>query len=302
MSEQRICVFTVLTGGYEQLNEQPMARLSSLPFICLTDDPRLSSESWDCRVIQPAFPLDLVRSQRDMKIRPHVYLPEFTGSIYIDNSVVLDSPPEKLWVMHDPRAGFTLPPHSGRTCLLDEFVAVMQHGLDDGGCVAEQLDHLLLTDPEALEERPWWTGILLRDHHRPDAVRLTELWYANVLRYSRRDQLSLNVAFRRLAVVPGKLSIDNHRSNFHHWPIRRERRARSTSYSLPQQNLPAVARLRSLEQREAEVAKARKSLICMLSRAQRWASRNTRDGIDRVLRLIPVRLRRSMREIPFVGS
>ncbi|MBA8907376.1 hypothetical protein [Aminobacter ciceronei] len=39
-------------------NEQPVASRSQLPFICLTDDHALRSESRDCRVVEPLFPQD----------------------------------------------------------------------------------------------------------------------------------------------------------------------------------------------------------------------------------------------------
>jgi hypothetical protein len=39
------CVYTTLIGGYEKLNEQSVATNSRLPFICLTDDPDLRSET-----------------------------------------------------------------------------------------------------------------------------------------------------------------------------------------------------------------------------------------------------------------
>ena len=48
---------------------------------------------------------------------------------------------------------------------------------------------------------------------------MLELWYANVLRYSRRDQLSANLAFREVGLTPGVLDIDDHSSWFHVWPI-----------------------------------------------------------------------------------
>ena len=50
------CVFTVLNGGYEALNEQPVAARSAIPFICLTDDPGLTSGTWQIRPFKPRFP------------------------------------------------------------------------------------------------------------------------------------------------------------------------------------------------------------------------------------------------------
>jgi hypothetical protein len=90
------CVYTTLFGGYEVLNEQPIAPTSRLPFICLTDDPDLRSETWQIRQVEPLFGVDPIRSQRALKLRPHVHLLDFDCSIYIDNSVVLKTPPEAL--------------------------------------------------------------------------------------------------------------------------------------------------------------------------------------------------------------
>jgi redox-sensitive bicupin YhaK (pirin superfamily) len=47
------CVYTTLVGGYEELNEQPIAQSSSIPFICLTDDPALTSNTWQIRRYPP---------------------------------------------------------------------------------------------------------------------------------------------------------------------------------------------------------------------------------------------------------
>jgi len=63
----RSCVYTALIGNYEKLNEQPVARQSGIPFICLTDDPKLSSETWRIVQVSPLFRADPVRSQRLLK-------------------------------------------------------------------------------------------------------------------------------------------------------------------------------------------------------------------------------------------
>lgn len=58
------CAYTVLIGNYEPLNEQPVAADSDLPFICLTDDRALTSSTWTVVQVEPAFPMDPIRSQR----------------------------------------------------------------------------------------------------------------------------------------------------------------------------------------------------------------------------------------------
>ena len=70
----RRCVYTCLIGDYERLNEQPVAANSSLDFVCFTDAPGLTSESWRIVPVIPTFPLDHVRSQRLLKILPEEIL------------------------------------------------------------------------------------------------------------------------------------------------------------------------------------------------------------------------------------
>ncbi len=214
------CVYTTLVGGYERLNEQAVAAESRIPFICLTDDAGLRSETWQLRLVPTLFPMDAVRSQRALKLRPHEFLPEFDGSLFIDNSVLLKQPPEALVELFQPEPGFCLPVHSFRDAVIDEFLEVARDGLDDQARVLEQLYHTALECPGVLREKPYWTGLMLRDHRNPAVRGMLDLWLSHVQRYSRRDQLSANLAFRRAGWNPQLLPIDNHDSRFHSWPHR----------------------------------------------------------------------------------
>jgi len=248
----KCCIYTVLVGGYEHLNEQPVASRSQLPFICLTDDPALRSESWDCRVVEPLFPEDPIRSQRELKIRPHVHLPDYDCSIYIDNSVILKQPPERLLDLFDPAIGFLVAPHSHRETVLDEFLEVTKLGFDDPSRIFEQLNHYTLSCPEVLQQRPWWAGVLIRDHRSARVRAMQEIWIAHVMRYSRRDQLSMNIALQTAGLHPTTWKVDNLESDLHLWPHtvgrNRDLGSRSPVVSL----MPAAARIRRVELQLAE--------------------------------------------------
>ncbi len=219
-----LCVYTALTDGYETLNEQPAAALSGIPFICFTDNPSITSGSWQIRPLHRMFERDGYRSQRAYKLRPHAVLPEFAMSLYIDNSVLLKVPPEQVFAAFAPAGGLSLPAHSFRATLLEEFLEVARDGLDDPTVIAEQLALYRTLYPEILAERPFWNGILLRDHRNPTMIAAMELWLAQVCRYSRRDQLSAPVAFTRAGLRPCMMLIDNHDSWFHSWPHVQTRR------------------------------------------------------------------------------
>jgi hypothetical protein len=101
---------------------------------------------------------------------------------------------------------------------LHPFLEVSAQGLDDQSRIFEQLNHYTLCYPEVLQEKPYWCGLLLRDHRNPAVREMCELWFAHVQRYSRRDQLSFNFVLRRSGLQPDVLPIDNHRSSYHSWP------------------------------------------------------------------------------------
>lgn len=227
MADQpRACVYTSLIGDYEKLNEQPISALSSLPFICLTDHTGLQSDTWRIVRVDPLFPPDPVRSQRMFKLLPHRFLPDFELSLYIDNSVLLTKTPEEIFDRYVASAEFVLPMHSYRDRVIDEFIEVAKLALDDPERISEQLDHYRLSDPAALDERPYWGAIQMRRHNSPDVRRALETWASHVLRYSRRDQLAANAAFRLAKWKPLGIEIDNYASWFHTWPHAAERLTR----------------------------------------------------------------------------
>lgn len=249
------CVYTVLLGQYEELNEQPVSISSSIPFICLTDDPELTSETWQIRLVSPVFAMDEIRSQRDIKLRPHVYLPEFSASLYIDNSVLLKDIPENIIEQYGLESGICLPEHSFRNTVLNEFIEVAKLGFDDQTRIFEQLNHYLVDCPSVLEEKPYWTAILLRSHTDCRIQRMMEIWAGHVFRYSRRDQLSINLAFKLAGTAPNCMKIDNYDSWFHTWPITK-RRERGKGMRCPTVSItPPLARIRQLEQKLIEQAR-----------------------------------------------
>lgn len=220
---RRGCVFTVLLGRYEALNEQPSAAHSALDFICLTDDPDLRSETWSIRYVTPAFEKDQVRSQRLLKIQPWRLLASYDCSLYIDNSILLRTCPEALLHSVLRQHELALCAHSFRRDVEAEFAEVELLRFDHRTTLREQLEHYRSADPGSLVERPYWSGMLFRRHAGERLHAFADLWAAHVLRYSRRDQLSLNYSLRKSGLVPNVLSLDNHDSLLHSWPHVRDR-------------------------------------------------------------------------------
>jgi hypothetical protein len=221
----RFCVYTSLIGNYERLNEQPVASRSGVDFICITDDASLKSRTWKIVTIDPALKEDPIRSQRIIKLSPHDYFADYDVSLYIDNSIILLVKPEDIFEQYSAHCDFLMPTNSLRESVLDEFEAVKRFSLDDPKKVDEQLAHYKAIDPGCLDEKLYWAGLQIRRHSSSLVRDTMRIWLAEVIRYSRRDQLSANYAFRQTGVCPYRLHIDHRSSWFHTWPVTFDRKA-----------------------------------------------------------------------------
>ena len=216
MESLRRCVYTTLIDGHDELDEQPMASRSTIPFICLANDRNLKSNGWEVRQAPIIFGMDKIRSKKDIKIRPHLHLPDFDQSLYIDNTVILGDTPDVLFERYSNILGFCLPHHSYHDTVLDEFLEIAHDDcFDDQSRIFEQLNHYAFDSAETLQEKPYWTGILLRDHRNSAVRNMLETWAAHVFRYSGRDQLSVNLAFRQSGLTPQVLETDDFSSWLH---------------------------------------------------------------------------------------
>jgi FkbM family methyltransferase len=245
----RRVVYTALLGSYEPLREQPAALDTNVDFICFTDDPSLTSSTWRLELVEPEFPHDLVRSARSLKIRGHALLEQYDESIWIDNRVELKQDPNLVLDSFLADSDMAVMYHGFRTTLTEEFAAVVDGGYDDVSRVYEQLISYSTRQDAIVDQRPLWTGFMAR--RKTDSVRRAmNAWMDQVLRYSRRDQLSLTVALADTKVKVRKVADNNRESEWHRWPqidkAERARRSRHTDAISQAVQLP-LARLAKLE-------------------------------------------------------
>ena len=253
-------------GRYEQLNDQPIAAESDIEFICFTDDAELRSESWTIRLIEPRFPLDSVRSARYLKVQGPKLLPEYDETLWIDNSVRLRTIPEVLLADWLAEADLALPSHSWRTSVIGEFDAIAADGYDDPARVYEQLIHYSTILPAALQETPYWTAILAR-RRSPDVDAAMALWWDHLLRYSRRDQLSINFALDTAGLQPNRVMVDNMSSVWHEWPVRVARK-----WDVTRDRMASALRIPSAEigRLENELAAIRVDQTALMAECQEF--------------------------------
>ena len=251
----RACVYTYLLGAYDQLLPQPAAADSDVDFICFTDDPGLRSDTWQVRLIESRYPSDLVRSARFLKIVGDPSLDEYDVTLCIDASVLLRARPEAIidaWL--DDEHPVALATHSYREQLIDEFDEVVRLNYDDRARVHEQLLSYALHHGDELTAKPLWTGMMVR-RRTPEVAAAMQLWFDHVLRFSRRDQLSVNVALAQSGLAYRALALDNFESEYHQWPVIAGRKIAQGKAS-PYPAGPLIAELRRANRRADDLERA----------------------------------------------
>jgi len=215
----KACVFTALIGSYEALNEQPVALKSDLDFICFTDDAGLTSDTWKVVHVTPTWPTDLIRSSRALKILGHPALAEYERTVWMDNSTILLRDPGFL-TAHVDRLPIAMLNHWDHADIFEEFQAALYLGLEDPHRLYEQINAYAMAAPDVLQQKPYATTIMVRQRWEPlDPLdRTMRLWMDHVLRYSRRDQLSINYVLAETGLQSERIHGDLRSSNWASWP------------------------------------------------------------------------------------
>lgn len=215
-----LVVYTTSVGYEFELPETVQAR--NVRYVCFSDVPRKQNSGWEIFLIEPLFEDDPARSSREPKILAHNFLSNFDNSLYIDSRVQLKQNPLDLWnyLIPTPNMVFGAFLHSKRDTLADEFKAVVQSRLDDVQNIKSQWNSYKRLHPDIILAKPVWGGVLARRHNNQKCKRAMQKWYSHVLRYSRRDQLSLPLILRCFEEEDINLSSCSiHCSDFHLWPI-----------------------------------------------------------------------------------
>ena len=184
-------IYTVLTGGYDRL-QQPLVTNPEYHYVCFTDHAGQDGV-WELREIP--FQGSPVLRARWAKMHPHLLLPEYDYSVFMDANLCISGQEFYSFIGDAP-------------------VAILQHPERD--CVWEELRYCYLKDMictssafnvrRMLRDRPrhWGlaeTNVLARKHNDPQIVDLDELWW-RLLQESggSRDQLVFTPALHALGM------------------------------------------------------------------------------------------------------
>lgn len=184
----RYVIYTALFGNYDKLVD-PEDVCADCDYLCFTDQENIKSNVWSIIVIKDCD-LSANLMNRKYKILPHIYLPSYESSLYVDANVGLKRCPIKLFERLSPCKPFFAPRHPFRNCIYQEAEECYRNGKISYAEMLRLFSFLNSSNypsNNGLHEN----NILLRKHNEKNVANLMERWFCFVKGECSRDQLSL---------------------------------------------------------------------------------------------------------------
>ena len=187
-------VYTVVTNP--RFNPSPPDPAVEAEHICFYAGDRPKAPGWRAVRFFPPDELCEGRASRIPKALPHRFLEEFDFSVYADTSVHVREAVNGFFSgdMVSKDIGLIRLPRQ----LEEEFSRVEKRRYDDIYTLRSQESEYRSSGLHPQVFSTYWGGLILRRHNEPSVISFGERWMANILRFSRRDQLSLPIALQEL--------------------------------------------------------------------------------------------------------
>lgn len=181
-------VYTALFGDYDNLID-PKENYEGCDFVCFTDQEHLKSEIWEIRLVKDCD-LSSNMMNRRYKLLPHLFLPEYEYSLYVDANIGIAATPLDLLEKYLLNNNLVLPKHFLRDCLYEESKECIIIGKSSFFSTVKQVytyKHEGFPQHFGLSEN----NIILRKHNEIAIVKIMTNWWKECNEKTQRDQLSL---------------------------------------------------------------------------------------------------------------
>ncbi len=181
-------VYTAIFGDKDDL--KTIEKSNGVDYKVFTDNPDLRSDHFDIVVCEPKFS-DPVRSAKYFKVLSHEVLSEYDYSLWIDASITIrDIDVNTLFAQHLKHFDIAVHKHPDRNCIYAEAEKCIALNKDNPAIIRKQTQ----TYKEA--NYPVDNGLatcsIIYRRHSSKIAQLNDLWWQEICKFSRRDQLSFN--------------------------------------------------------------------------------------------------------------
>lgn len=170
-------IYTCITNDYDKIRTPKFVN-PQVDYILFTDDPNLKHPFWDVRYIKDA-------NQREIKILPHKFLPEYEATLWVDGNMVMKGNMKEFFMS---AKDFITVKHDKRDNIYDEGEAIIRMNKAKAKDVQKQLD--FYRSKNFVLKQLYATGLMFRRNNE----RVNEIcnkWWEQVSKFTHRDQLAL---------------------------------------------------------------------------------------------------------------
>lgn len=187
----KICVYTCLTGDYDNLDEVRNPE-ENVDYYCFTNNPKLKSKTWKIVQIKDET-LDNSRLSRKVKLAGDPTLNKYDVAVYTDANIVWQKPVSQFVKTYHKPGFFTISKHHCRNSVKEEAAACILENKDSKESIKKALDYLEeqgFPDNIGLFE----CTVFIREPSSTTTQEFGNLWFETLKKYSKRDQISFPFA------------------------------------------------------------------------------------------------------------
>lgn len=185
----KIAIYTSITGNYDELR-QPVCIDNRFSYICFSNDfTKNKIGIWEIRKL-PLINKDHQRLSRYPKMKPHLLLPEFDYSVYMDANLVIIGKGfydciieliNKNKILAGVKNGW-------RDCLYDEGFRCILSNLDSKLKIIKEM-RFIKKEGFPKNYGMYEANVIFRKHHEISVINQCNLWWDIVQQFAKRDQL-----------------------------------------------------------------------------------------------------------------
>lgn len=191
-------VYTCITNNYDSIEELKGFYYTdtSWDYICFTDNEDDIKKGqigiWEIRPLVCRGE-DNSLNNRYHKINPHIVLPQYDESVYLDANINILTPKFFEMVNNTPK-DMLLPEHSNHIDLYKELLWARNRGFQPPETV-DKLYEIINGDGFPANWGMSENNIIYRKHKEPQIIDMMEEWWKYVSEYCKRDQASFAYVF-----------------------------------------------------------------------------------------------------------
>ncbi len=217
MTEERGVIYTAVAGSCDDLRP-PRAQQSGCDLVCFSDNPDRQIEGWDVRLLPAAAAGGVpVRRAKAPKILPHRFLPSYDWSVWVDGNLELRGDLGAFAASQLSGQSVVMFEHPERRgSIYQEAEACARLGKDDPEILRAQVSRYREAGyPDGLSIPACM--VILRRHHDPAVVALSEEWWSEIEAGSSRDQVSFHYVAWKHGIEPSRIDLDVRDNPYHRW-------------------------------------------------------------------------------------